>query len=191
MKFFSMLRPALVLTAAFTVITGMLYPALVTGLAQGLFPDQAHGSLIRNETGQVIGSRLIGQGFSGPGYFHPRPSAAGAGWDAAASSGSNLGPTARPLIDRVKQGVAVARQDETGLAVPVDLVTASGSGLDPDLSPAAAYFQVNRVAAARKLDPALLRALIEGQIEDRQFGLLGEPRVNVLLLNLALDRLAP
>lgn len=191
MKVFSMLRPALVLTAAFTVITGMLYPALVTGLAQGFFPDQAHGSLIRSDAGEVIGSRLIGQGFSGPGYFHSRPSAAGAGWDAAASSGSNLGPTARPLIDRVKQGVVAARQDEAGLSVPVDLVTASGSGLDPDLSPAAAYFQVNRVAAARKLDPALLRALIEGQIEDRQFGLLGEPRVNVLLLNLALDRLAP
>jgi len=191
MKFFSMLRPALVLTAAFTVITGVLYPALVTGLAQGLFPDQAHGSLIRNQTGEVIGSRLIGQGFSGPGYFHPRPSAAGAGWDAAASSGSNLGPTAKPLIERVKQGVAAARQGAPDLPVPVDLVTASGSGLDPDLSPAAAYFQVNRVAAARKLDPALLRALIDGQIEDRQFGLLGEPRVNVLLLNLALDRLAP
>lgn len=191
MKFFSMLRPALVLTAAFTVITGVLYPALVTGLAQGLFPDQAHGSLIRSQTGEVIGSRLIGQGFSGPGYFHPRPSAAGAGWDAAASSGSNLGPTAKPLIERVKQGVAAARQGAPDLPVPVDLVTASGSGLDPDLSPAAAYFQVNRVAAARKLDPALLRALIDGQIEDRQFGLLGEPRVNVLLLNLALDRLAP
>lgn len=191
MKFFSMLRPALVLTAAFTVITGVLYPALVTGLAQGLFPDQAHGSLIRNQTGEVIGSRLIGQGFSGPGYFHPRPSAAGAGWDAAASSGSNLGPTAKPLIERVKQGVAAARQGAPDLPVPIDLVTASGSGLDPDLSPAAAYFQVNRVAAARKLDPALLRALIDGQIEDRQFGLLGEPRVNVLLLNLALDRLAP
>ncbi len=187
----SILRPALVLVVALTAITGALYPALVTGIAGVAFPEQAHGSLLADAKGQVIGSRLIGQGFTGAGYFHSRPSAAGAsGWDAAASSGSNLGPTSKPLMDRVKQGVDALRADAEG-PIPVDLVTTSGSGLDPDISPAAAYFQAARVAHARGLDQARVRALIAAHIQGRQFGVLGEPRVNVLQLNLALDKMAP
>ncbi|MCF4167722.1 potassium-transporting ATPase subunit KdpC [Zavarzinia compransoris] len=187
----SILRPALVLVAALTAITGGLYPALVTGLAGAVFPDQAHGSLAMDAQGRIIGSRLIGQGFAGDGYFHARPSAAGAeGWDAAAASGSNLGPTSKVLLDRVRQGVAAARADADG-PVPVDLVTASGSGLDPDISPAAAYFQADRVARARGLGPAEVHGLIAGHIRPRQFGFLGEARVNVLELNLALDKMAP
>lgn len=186
----SILRPALVLVAALTVITGGFYPAIVTGIARVAFPDQAHGSLATDAGGRVIGSRLIGQGFAGAGYFHARPSAAGAGWDASASSGSNLGPTSEALIDRVKQGVDAARPDAEG-PVPVDLVTTSGSGLDPDISPAAAYFQAGRVARARGLDPGRVRDLIAAHVRGRQFGLLGEARVNVLELNLALDKMAP
>lgn len=183
------LRPAVVLTVALCLLTGGVYPAFITGLAQWWFPHQANGSLV-TVRGRIVGSALIGQSFTRAWYFHPRPSAAGAGYDALASGGTNLGPTSVKLADTlvaraVDEVVATdgARRGE----IPSDMVTASASGLDPDVSPANAYLQVARVARARGVDSAAVRALVDRHVTGRQFGLFGEPRVNVLLLNVALD----
>ena len=179
---------AVLMTIATTVLLGILYPLLVTGLAQLIFPKQANGELIHGKDGVVIGSRLIGQPFSGPGYFHSRPSAAGAaGYDATASGGSNLGPTNAQLIARVNGDVAKLQAENPGTPIPVDLVTTSGSGLDPDISPAAAQFQVRRVVLERKISEAEVARLVLENSENRQWGFLGEPRVHVLELNIALD----
>ncbi|HLM79577.1 MAG TPA: potassium-transporting ATPase subunit KdpC [Terriglobales bacterium] len=179
---------AALMTIATTVLLGILYPLLVTGLAQLIFPKQANGQLIKGKDEVVVGSRIIGQPFSGPGYFHSRPSAAGAaGYDASASSGSNLGPTNAQLIARVKGDVAKLQAENPGTPIPIDLVTTSGSGLDPDISPAAAQFQIRRVAAERKIPEAEVARLVLENSENRQWGFLGEPRVHVLELNLALD----
>lgn len=183
---------AILMTIVTTVLLGLIYPLAVTGLAQVIFPAQANGSLIKNANGTIIGSSLIGQPFSSPGYFRSRPSAAGAsGYDAGASSGSNLGPTNQKLIDRVKGDVAKLQEENPGKAVPIDLVTTSGSGLDPHLSPAAAEFQVPRVARERQITEEQLRQVIARHTAGRQFGFLGEPTVNVLELNLDLDRTMP
>jgi potassium-transporting ATPase KdpC subunit len=182
------LMTAVLMTIATTVLLGILYPLLVTGLAQWIFPQQANGQLIRGKDEVVVGSRLIGQPFSGPGYFHSRPSSAGAaGYDATASGGSNLGPTNAQLIARVNGDVAKLQAENPGVLIPVDLVTTSGSGLDPDISPAAAEFQIHRVAAERKISEAEVARLVQEHSANRQWGFLGEPRVNVLELNLALD----
>lgn len=181
------LRPALSLLALFSLLCGIVYPLAVTGLAQLAFPAQAAGSLIEQD-GRILGSSLIGQRFTQPGYFHGRPSATD--YDAGASSGSNLGPSSRVLQTRVAAHISRLQAENPGAAVPAELVYASGSGLDPDLSPAAARFQIPRIAAARGLPPEALEALIAAHIQPRRLGLLGEPTVQVLALNRALDRLA-
>jgi potassium-transporting ATPase KdpC subunit len=177
---------AVLMTIATTILLGIVYPLVVTGLAQLIFPKQANGQLIQKD-GKVIGSRILAQGFSGPGYFHPRPSFAGNGYDPMNTNGSQLGPTNQKLIDRVKGDVANAQAENPSAPVPIDLVTASGSGLDPHITPAAAEFQLSRVAKERGTTVEQLRALVQKHTEDRQFGFLGEPRVNVLELNLELD----
>jgi len=182
----SALRPAFVLTLLFALLLGVAYPLALTGVGQLLFPSQANGSLIRDAKGEIVGSSLLAQGFSGERYFHPRPSAAGKGYDALASAGSNLGPASQALVDRVKADVAAA-SPAPGQSVPADLVTASASGLDPHISPEAAFFQVSRVAKARGWPEARLRAIVTNAIEHPLLGFLGEERVNVLLLNRQLD----
>jgi potassium-transporting ATPase KdpC subunit len=178
---------AVLYTVVTTVIFGLIYPLVVTGLAQVLFHDKANGQLLY-KNGELVGSRIIGQSFSAPQYFHSRPSAAGNGYDAANSGGSNFAPTNKKLIDRVAGDVAALQVDHPGTDVPIDLVTTSASGLDPDITPAAAEFQVARVARERHLPEDAVRKLVVQHTQGRQLGFLGEPRVNVLLLNLDLDR---
>ncbi|MCI0564977.1 MAG: potassium-transporting ATPase subunit KdpC [Nitrososphaera sp.] len=183
--------PAITMTIVLTILVGIIYPFVVTGLVQVLFKEKAQGSLIEKD-GKVMGSRLIGQPFQGPGYFHSRPSAAGNGYDAAASSGTNLGPTSKKLIEeKVKVAAESLHSENPNLPIPVDLVTSSASGLDPHITPAGAEFQVPRVARERSMREDEVRKLVREHTEGRQFGILGEPRVNVLELNLALDTVHP
>ncbi len=190
MKIMKNLITAILMTIVTTILLGLVYPLTVTGLAQLVFRDKANGQLIRLADGTLIGSRIIGQTFSGPGYFHSRPSASGlTGYDAGASTGSNLGPTNQKLIDRVHADVLRLQAENPGKPVPIDLVTTSASGLDPHISPAAADFQVPRIARERRLSESEVRHLVAEHTEGRQFKFLGEPRVNVLELNLALDTL--
>jgi K+-transporting ATPase ATPase C chain len=181
---------SLLMTVVTTILLGIIYPLLVTGIAQVLFPKKANGQLIE-ANGKVIGSRIIGQAFTSAGHFHSRLSSAGNGYDPLNTNGSQLGPTNQKLIDRVKGDVATAQQENPGTPVPIDLVTASASGLDPEISPASAAFQFPRVAKARGVSEEQLRQLVATHTEDRQLGVLGEPRVNVLELNLDLDRKFP
>jgi K+-transporting ATPase ATPase C chain len=184
------LKIAILMTLVTTVLLGVVYPLVVTGLAQMLFRDKANGQLISRH-GEVIGSAIIGQAFVGPGYLHSRPSAAGNGYDAANSGGTNLGPTNKKLIDRVNDDVTRLQRENPGQPVPIDLVTTSASGLDPDITPAAAEFQVPRIAHERGLSEDQVREVIQRHTQARQFGFLGEPRVNVLAVNLALDDFSP
>ena len=185
------LRSAVLMVVVLTLLFGIVYPLLMTGISQALFPAQANGSLVRDSAGNVIGSAILAQNFTQPQYFHPRPSAAGSdGYDATSSGGTNLGPTNQKLIDTVRDRTAAYRQDNglaADAAVPVDAVTASASGLDPDISPANALLQVGRVARARGMPEDQVRALVQQNTEGRTLGIFGEPRVNVLKLNLALD----
>lgn len=184
--FTSAIRPALVMTILFAILLGILYPLAMTGVGQAIFPHQANGSLV-TQGGKVIGSTVVGQAFTGARYFQTRPSAAGKGYDGLASSGSNLGPTSQALVERITTDVAARRAEGVTGALPADLATASGSGLDPDLSPAAAFAQVDRVARVRNLPVARVRALVAAQVETPLFGILGDPTVNLLALNRALD----
>ena len=181
---------AVLMTLATTVLFGLLFPLLITGLSQILFPKQANGELVTKD-GRVVGSRLIGQSFSSPGYFHSRPSNAGTGYDAGNSGGSNLGPTNQSLIARVQGDADRLQGENPGAAIPIDLLTSSGSGLDPHISPEAAEFQVPRIAKERGLSEDVVRKAVLENTQSRQFGFLGEPRVNVLELNLALDEISP
>ncbi|MFK0300548.1 potassium-transporting ATPase subunit KdpC [Brevundimonas sp. NPDC090276] len=185
------IRPAVVMIALFTGVLGVAYPFAVTGVAQAAFHDQADGSLVRDKAGKVVGSALIGQSFSQPGYLHPRPSAAGDGYDASASSGSNLGPLNPDLIARVKTDADALRAETGAAVIPADAVTTSASGLDPHISPAYAELQVARIASARGVGEAQVREVIRQQVEGRTFGVLGQPRVNVLLTNMALEARFP
>jgi K+-transporting ATPase ATPase C chain len=182
------LRPAFVLTLLFAALLGLAYPLALTGIGQALFPSQANGSLV-TDNGKVVGSTVVGQAFTSERYFQTRPSAAGKGYDGLASSGSNLGPTSQALADRVKADVARQQSAAPGRPVPSDLVTTSASGLDPDISPEAALYQVERVARVRAIEPEALRRLVAGSIEQPLLGFLGEPRVNVFELNRRLDAL--
>ncbi len=184
------LRPALAMILGFTLLTGVAYPLAVTGIAEAVLPGAANGSLVIKD-GVVIGSRLVGQAFAADRYFHPRPSAAGAGYDGAVSSGSNLGPITQKLIDRVKTDVTALRDAGLTGEIPVDAVTTSASGLDPDITPENARLQMARVAKARGLDEAKVAAVVETHTDGRGWGIFGEPHVNVLALNLALDALPP
>jgi K+-transporting ATPase ATPase C chain len=189
MNILKQIYPAIAITIVLTALLGIVYPLVITGLAQVVFPAKAGGSLIQKD-GKIIGSRLIGQPFTGPGYFHSRPSAAGTGYDATASAGTNLGPTSQKLLDSIKSASESLAEENPNTPIPVDLVTSSASGLDPHITPAAAEFQMARVARERGLSEDEVRRLVKEHTEGRQLGLLGEPRVNTLELNLALDQIA-
>ncbi|GLS00658.1 potassium-transporting ATPase KdpC subunit [Brevundimonas denitrificans] len=187
----SQLRPAIVMVALFTLLLGVAYPLAITGVAQWAFPTQANGSLVRNGEGQVLGSALIGQSFAEARYLHPRPSAAGEGYDASASSGSNLGPLNADLAARIKTDADAIRADTGATAIPADAVTTSASGLDPHISPAYARLQAARVAQARGVDVGVVQQVIDQNTEGALFGFIGQPRVNVMLTNRALDARFP